>query len=322
MRGPEPLMANRPHLPETVRVKRIACSLLCCLLTGCVSAPAVKPLAHLAATAEPSVFAPGVISTGDVFASAFTPDARTVYFVRASPDRSGVSIWESHHTQDGWSAPVTSAFSGEHRDIDPFVSVDGRTLYFNSVRPHRAGEAVRTDFYIWLAARLPDGRWGEPFNPGTPLNSDSSDIYATATADGTVYFVSRRAGGAGGNDLYRARRTRSGYAEPENLGPAINTAYAESNPYVSPDERYLIFFSDRPGGYGRSDLYISVRQGDGWGAPRNLGPLINTPDAEFCPIASPDGLTFFFSRSTFTGDQRTGENVYMVDAAVLGLSAR
>lgn len=228
-----------------------------------------------------------------------------------------MTIMESRRESAGWSAPRVASFSGTYRDIDPFITVDGRQLFFNSVRPRHEGDR-RGDFDIWVAERA-DGGWGEPVNPGAPLNSDSSDIYATATADGTVYFVSRRLVGRGGNDLYRAAFADGQYLDPENLGAPINTAYSESNPYIAADESYLIFFSDRPGGYGRSDLYISHRRDGRWTEPLNLGPRINTPDAEFCPLISPGGRYFFFSRSIFEGEQRVAENIHYLPVEALPL---
>jgi hypothetical protein len=94
-----------------------------------------------------------------------------------------------------------------------------------------------------------------------------------------------------------AEKTEEGYNPPINLGENINTALNESDPYISPDESYLIFGSyDREEGYGSSDLYISFRKNNGkFGKPMNLGDKINTPYLEHNPHVSPDGKYFFFS---------------------------
>jgi Tol biopolymer transport system component len=77
----------------------------------------------------------------------------------------------------------------------------------------------------------------------------------------------------------------------------INTKYLEHDPFIAPDESYLLFTSvDRPGGFGTGDLYISSRMKDGtWTEAKNLGKVFNTNGYDFCPIVSPDGKYFFFS---------------------------
>jgi Tol biopolymer transport system component len=88
---------------------------------------------------------------------------------------------------------------------------------------------------------------------------------------------------------------------------------------VSPDEQYLIVTSNRPGGYGQTDLYVSFRAANGGWEPRiNLGDTINTAETEFCPMVTPDGRYLFFSRS-YGGpnwDTTTEADVFWVDMAV------
>ena len=136
-------------------------------------------------------------------------------------------------------------------------------------------------------------------------------MYPSRTRDGALYY-----------GLYTPdtteRRTlhgiwRSDARGTERLAGPVNAAGA-SNPYVTPDERVLVFSSDRAGGSGHGDLWLSVRAADGtWGEPRNLGPLVNGAETEFCPQLSPDGRWFLFSRSHLAADgTRTGSDVYVV----------
>lgn len=86
------------------------------------------------------------------------------------------------------------------------------------------------------------------------------------------------------------------YSKPENLGDEINTKYFEGDPYIAPDESFLIFTSyNRPDGLGDGDLYISFNQNGHWTAPKNLGAPINSSALDFCPNRSPDGKYFFFT---------------------------
>ena len=258
-----------------------------------------------------TLFAAGIVSTDqDEIGASFSPDGATVYFARRSPTTSTTpvqAIFVSRRSGGRWSAPEIAPFSGRWNDFAPSVSPDGARLFFSSVRP-RAGSAAATatareDADIWVVERLSGGEWGEPRNLGPPVNGDRNDSNACAASDGTLYFASDREGGSGAADLWRAAWTGSGWAPPENLGPAINTSGYESQPAVARDQGFLVFTSlGRPeialtGGspYARGDLYVSVRQGGVFQPAENLGPLVNTPATESNPSLAPDGLRLFFT---------------------------
>src|SRR4051812_41833070 len=96
-------------------------------------------------------FAPGIVSGGDVFGITFTSDGRTVYFCQTDPDVKHIQIMESHLVRGKWQKAMPAPFSlGPYRDIDPFITVDGKHLIFNSNRPPDGkGEALKTfDIYI------------------------------------------------------------------------------------------------------------------------------------------------------------------------------
>jgi uncharacterized membrane protein len=88
----------------------------------------------------------------------------------------------------------------------------------------------------------------------------------------------------------------SAWSEPVNLGPSINTQYSEFHSAISEDELTIFFSSDRPGGFGRNDLWVAERpsRDDDWGPAQNLGPKFNTSLNEACPALSPDGHWLFF----------------------------
>jgi hypothetical protein len=93
----------------------------------------------------------------------------------------------------------------------------------------------------------------------------------------------------------------------------------ESNPYISPEEDYLIFLSDRKGGYGDTDLYISFKKNGKWSIPQNLGSQVNSAISEFCPGVDQKNELFFFSRTEMVGKQRV-ENIYYIKLKELNLS--
>ena len=87
---------------------------------------------------------------------------------------------------------------------------------------------------------------------------------------------------------------------PSEVTEAMHPEYVGTTPFIAPDEDFLLFASSTlDGGQGKMDLYVGFRRGDGsWPRPINLGPAVNGPDHELCPILSPDGrFLFFISRS-------------------------
>ena len=242
---------------------------------------------------EPAIFAPGVISTGDYESHpAFTPDGKTLYFLKDSPDFSFWTIFVSEFRDGQWSKPEVAPFSGQYKDADPFISGDGTKFLFISSRP-LPGKKHR-DLDIWMMERK-NNAWTEPHNIGAPVNSDGNEWYPTLAADGTLYFGSDRPGGLGKTDLYRSRLIDGKYAEPENLGRPINSDLDEFEPYVAPDQSFLIFMGDNRERRGDFDLYISHQQNGTWTEPLALAANINSAANEFSPKISPDGKYFFWT---------------------------
>ena len=290
------------------------------------TAPAPAPYAIARALPEPILFGEGVISTGEFESHpAFTPDGRTLYFVRSTPQFTDWTIYVTHFADGRWSAPVVAPFSGKHRDADPFIAADGQRFYFMSDRPTNG--TPQQDMDLWVMDWT-DAGWGEPRNLGPPVNSPASEWFPIVAASGTLYFGSARPGGHGATDLYRARWIDGRFAEPENLGPQVNTAADEYEGCISADERFLVFMAlGRPDSRGGGDLYISEHKDGRWTPAKNLGPTVNGPGLEISPYLSPDGNYFFFSSARRTGDAPRGKrpdrprnglgDIYQVDRRAL-----
>lgn len=254
---------------------------------------------------EPTIFGEGVISTRDhESGAAFTPDGRTVYFVRSTPDLSLRVILVSRFEGGRWGTPEVAPFSGQYADTDPCLSPDGAKLYFASRRPV-GGAAPRADADLWVVERAGAG-WGEPRHLDAPVNSESQETSPAVTADGALYFSSNRAGGKGAADIYRAPFVGGRYAAPENLGDAVNTASPELHVFVTPDESVLIFAgAGREDSRGGVDLYLSRRTDGAWSKPVNLGGKINSAAADTAPRISPDGGYLFWTSTRGYGfDER------------------
>ncbi|KRE93798.1 hypothetical protein ASG87_18085 [Frateuria sp. Soil773] len=242
------------------------------------TAPAAKP------------WAPPRIAS-ELFEShgAFDPARGDFYFVRSAADFTGWRIMLSHCGPDGWSTPVDASFAGDGVEADPFITPDGKRLYFISNRS-TDGEKHK-DLDIWTVDRGSDGRWGEPRRLPAPVNSRGQEWFPRPAADGWLYFGSNRPGGFGKTDIWRAREDSQGRWRVENLGKAVNTPGDEYEPLPSPDGKRLIVMAD--GG-----LYQSLRDGDGWAPRHSLGPAVNVNGSEIGAAFSPSGKSLLFSRDT------------------------
>jgi outer membrane protein OmpA-like peptidoglycan-associated protein len=130
--------------------------------------------------------------------------------------------------------------------------------------------------------------------------NDGSSVGAAASlgASDSLYFTARRPGTLRGDyDLFIGVASDAGIGSPQRL-PQSTRRFWDAQPALSPDGRDLFFASDRPGGYGGVDLYVSHRNASGrWGRPSNLGPAVNTPCDELTPFISGDGRWLYFSSS-------------------------
>lgn len=197
----------------------------------------------------------------------------------------------------------------------PTLSVDGQRMIFTRRTP---GRGNYEDFY--QSERQADGSWG----PGTPmesLNSAYGEAAQTLTADERymVFTACLRPDGLGSCDLYFSEKNGASWSVPQNMGKLINSGATDRQPSISADGRLLFFSSNRPGGYGGDDLYVTGRSPSGaWSAPVNLGPVINTGANDQFPFWANDGSTLFFTSNGHPGmggddlyrSQLTSENTW------------
>ncbi|WP_394821568.1 TolB family protein [Pendulispora albinea] len=266
-------------------------------------------VADLAAGRCPTarIFAPGVISTpASEGRLVLTADGQTAYFHRFLANENRLVVFESRRDprRDVWSEPVAASFSNTaFNDFDPFVTLDGKYIYFSSDRPTDGGSTARPDWEIWRAPRTRTG-WGAPVHLGPEVNTPDNELFPSTTDDGTLYFNSDRQGGFGAWDIYHARRKGSGFEPAVNAGPGINTANWEFNPMPSPDGRFIFFGSiGRTDSFGGADIYTSVKRDGQWLPSKNAGPCINTAQEEFHPSFAWARGSLLFVRSATPEDQ-------------------
>ncbi len=256
----------------------------------------------------PEIFAQGIIST-DVTEGcvAFTRDNTLFLF-----SRRGEGIFFMQQINGRWTTPELASFSAGELDWDFAIAPDDKTLFVASRRPDVKGGDTLSVYRIWKSERS-GVNWSAPKLLTAPVNSGQHDSYASITEDGTLYFFSNREGGLGRADIYRSKKIGIDYPEVENLGPPINTVYRDLDAYVDPRELYLIFSSNKPGGFGKTDLYISFRTTENtWSAPVNMGEKINSESYEVIPYVTPDRKYFFF-----VSDKVGNGEIYWVDAKII-----
>lgn len=221
-------------------------------------------------------------------APVFAPDGREVYFSAMDFSvRFSEKVFVMTTIDGRWTSPRVASFSGDYFDGSPSMSRDGRYLFFSSARTldqsRRNEEAKRN---IWYVQRAGHG-WSRP----VPLQLETAgwENGTDLSGQGHLFFDS--------SDIYQIDFPPDAKPVEKLLGPAINSGATELHPCVAPDERFIVFYSSRPGHYGCAggDLYISFKNSDGtWKPAVNLGEQFNRGHLSTSfPRLSPDGKYFF-----------------------------
>lgn len=195
-----------------------------------------------------------------------------------------------------WPRSLSLRVNSAYPDIFPTMMIDSSVLYFT-----RRDKGMNEDFYV--AHMDTCGEWLDADNMGAPLNTPANEGALFISADGHYLFFSRsdnrsENGWAEGEcDLFMAYRVAvdSPWSTPQQFGATINTPAFEGMPSLSPDNNELYFVSDRPGGYGGKDIWISRHEEGVWQLPVNAGPTINTAGDETAPYIALDNKTLFFA---------------------------
>lgn len=205
---------------------------------------------------------------------------------------------ELEKSGDEWMPKRILPFSGKYKDLEPFLSRDNLRLYFASNRPKPDSTNVSDDFDIWYVERAEvNDSWGEPINPGEPINSEYDEFYPSVSQKNNMYFTSDRPSSKGKDDIFCSDWKNNEYTEPFSLDESINTTGYEFNAYVAFDESYIIFSGyNRDDGFGSGDLYISYRDENGkWDKAMNLGKEFNSKYMDYCPFVDYHSKTLYFT---------------------------
>jgi hypothetical protein len=250
----------------------------------------------------PEIFAPGVVSSPEAleFGIAFTPDGKKFYF-----NRRGVGVMVCTWSDTGWTAPIKAPFLRKCKGGAVHIMYDGKRLLMNrfpGAHDLKEGETGG----IWALQKTKNG-WDNP------VFLIAEGMRATSTLDGSIYTtdISGRKEGKDQGIIAKYSYSESGYQRAVDPSGGVNTENSEAHPFIAPDESYIIFDSTRPGGKGRSDLYICYKDDKGhWSKAINSELCMDNSD--WCATVSPDGKYLFFTRNnTGNGD------IYWVDANII-----
>ncbi|MBC7922436.1 MAG: PD40 domain-containing protein [Ferruginibacter sp.] len=197
------------------------------------------------------------------------------------------------------SKPLPRTVNGFTLQYFPVLTVDQQTLIYTA----RNLTGPQNDENIYVSYRK-GGDWTEPVPISDRINTAENEGTCTISADGrTLVFTSCQGRQSFGScDLFVSYKVGSDWSEPTNMGSKINTYSWESQPSLSADGRTLYFVSDRRGGYGQRDIWVSKLGNDGqWGMPANLGKVVNTPDDDLSPFIHANNQTLFFSSQGHLG---------------------
>lgn len=247
----------------------------------------------------PRIFAPDIVTTkymlhGNVVIS---PDGNEIFWSTWSPapdtSEEKSRILTSRLENGKWTKPEIAPFSKIGYDDDsPFISPDGKKLFFVSRRPLKPGNEKSTKENIWYLTRQ-GNNWVNP----TPLESvNHIDLHWQISVDliGNLYFSGMDSERKNFNEIYCSKFENGSYSKPEKLESSVNSENREGSPYVSPAGDYLVFQRASQQGM-QMGLFISFKKEDGtWTEAKSIVQTAKIQPTSQCPVVTHDGKYLFY----------------------------
>lgn len=258
----------------------------------------------------------GLYELGNIYFDLGNLDSSEFYYRRflrmnSSNDKyaqnAQLNLRNINFSRDAFKNPVNvnpvnmgSSINSKDQEYSPAFAIDEKTIYITKRMGNLSDNRPNEDLYF---AELNDESWDKVKDIGPPINTIENEGAFSISSDGNyIFFTScSRNGGKGQCDIWLTSKKNNRWDEPKNLQSPINTKYWESQPSISSDGRMLYFSSDRPGGYGGTDIWVSEFSISGWSAPKNLGPTVNTSKDEQFPFIHSDNRTLYFSSNGHPG---------------------
>ena len=300
-------------------------------LFSCTSTQRIPTISYsIKNISTPIPFAEGIISTKEnsEFDLTFSPNGRQLYFTRRKPTEKQ-KIYESNFSNGQWSTPKIAAFSTD-RDETPFITPNGKYLFFGSERPiPNQPNLGNFDMNIWKMEKTNNG-WSQPISLPDPINQvqikgeewpSSNNNLLFSNDNQTFYFTTMQRGTKTVN-LFQTTFDGKNFQEPKPItGFFTDPKFWIYSAVISPNGKFLVFNSyGATGGQGGEDLFVSTKTEQGWSIAKSIGNLVNTSNEESSPRFSRDGKYFFFSRAANLGNDEYGEwDIFFVETEYLYL---
>ncbi len=182
------------------------------------------------------------------------------------------------------------------------VSADGQTFIFTVRTTLDKPKQQKRFSEEFFKSESENGSWSKRISMVIDGSQDNEGALTLSYDNTLIFFTScHRPDGFGSCDLYFSRKNGEHWTVPENLGDVVNSSRWESQPSLSSDGKTLFFASNRPGGFGDSDIWKTIKRDGYWSEPENLGSAINTDEDEMSPYIHADGKTLYFSSEGHPG---------------------
>lgn len=226
-------------------------------------------------------------------------DKKLVANAQSNLEKVAFGIEAKKHPVSFKPVPLSDTINRFYINAYPVLTADQQTLIY-----YKTDGASRTDDGDIMISAKKNGRWMPPVSISDKINTQFDEGTCTMSADGKVLVFSscNRPDGLGSCDLYISYRNGDEWSKPVNMGPTVNTSAWDSEASLSADGKTLYFASERKGGVGQEDIWMTRQNDKGeWMQAVNAGKTVNTPGREVSPFIHADGQTLYFCSNHHPG---------------------
>lgn len=244
-----------------------------------------------------------------------TADQKQLIFTRRAGDgpNDDEDLVVSRRDEQGrWMAPesISKNINTPLNEGTCTISADGRRLIFTSC----SGRDGIGSCDLYQSTKVGDV-WTSPKNLGRNVNTNEWESQPSLSADGrTLYFVSDRRSGMGRRDIWISTLDETGtWSKAVNAGHGINSSFDEISPFIHANDKTLYFASNGLPGFGGYDIFYTERDTAAWGAPKNIGNLINDNEDQFSFFITADGQKGYYSHEETLPSGFSRSKIYEVE---------